>query len=567
MKKIISIVLCICLFAAFTACSGAPGGDVAPGLVEYFYHLPGAVDLAKYAGLKLEYYSDAITDAAIDAYADAYIKGKYFYSEAEKAAANGDVVNISYTVTVDGAEVASEALAPTDVVVGKNTLLAQIDAALVGLRKGAVKSVDVTLPEDDSNKEIAGKNATYTVTVNAVKVQSTGVASDEFLSTHTTVFKTMEDVKAAAKNYLQTQRTYYNYDIAPYITLGEYKGLKVDYYDGIATDKEIEDYMLRYVQEEGVFYEEVDREAMNGDLVNIDYVGKINGEAFDKGSATNQEFTLGEGSFIPGFQEGIVGMSAGEVKDVEVTFPDPYPNNPDLAGVPAVFTMTLNSVKVQVHGQLTDEFLSTHSKDYPSVEALRAAVKEFLDYQKGNSKDGANRQNILEAIIDKATISSLPKEDEINNTNSVKSYYSNTYTQYMMYGMFSGTFEEFLSQYTGADVTSADDFFAENARDTTRYELVMAAVAKAENMTVTDEEAMELVNSELAESGYSTAEELIDSVGGMGYVKWVALRSKVIKFLIENTDFLDANGNKVQYPEPTAAPTDVPANSESGGVG
>ena len=137
----------------------------------------------------------------------------------------------------------------------------------------------------------------------------------------------------------------------------------------------------------------------------------------------------------------------------------------------------------------------------------------------------------------------------------------------MMYGMFSGTIEAFLSQYTGAEVTDADAFYEENARDTTTYELTLAAVAAAENMTVTDEEAMELVNSELEGSGYSTAEELIESVGGMGYVKWVALRSKAINFILENTDFLDADGNKVVYPEPTAAPTDVPADSGSNGVG
>ena len=171
-----------------------------------------------------------------------------------------------------------------------------------------------------------------------------------------------------------------------YVTLGEYKGVEVTLDEPEVTDEYLDGY-IEYVQQNNAVSTPVtDRAVEMGDVVNIDYVGKIDGVAFDGGSAQGSDLTIGSGQFIDGFEDGCIGMKVGETKDVEATFPDPYKNNPDLAGKVAVFTVTVNSISVEEIPELTDEYVQSLSLEgCTNVEEYRAYVYDVLLEQQQES--------------------------------------------------------------------------------------------------------------------------------------------------------------------------------------
>ena len=257
-------------------------------------------------------------------------------------------------------------------------------------------------------------------------------------------------------------------------------------------------------------------------------------------------------------------MKAGEVKDVEVTFPDPYPNNTDLSGKPAVFKMTMNSVKVKVEGKLTDEFLAAHDDTYTTVQQLHDDVEAYLQDSNEKRLDSMNRQNAVEMIIDNSEITSIPQEDYINNRDSIKNNYVGYYEQYTSYGMFSGTLEEFMEQFFGIKTDDAEAYFKDYGERNTKYELVLTSVALKENIEATDKDIQELIDQYYAQSGYATEEEFIDAVGGRNFLIWYIVRNKALDFIVANNSFVDADGNVVEYPLPTEAPTAAPTEAPAG---
>ena len=365
------------------------------------------------------------------------------------------------------------------------------------------------------------------------------------------------------KEETDDSQIYYGYkDLSKYVKLGEYKNLEVTLFDTAATEEEIDSAVQSWLSSQ-TFTETVDKAAEIGDIVNIDYVGKIDGEAFDRGSAAGQEFILGQASFITGFQEGIVGMKAGETKDIDATFPDPYENNPDLAGKPAVFTITLNAVKKTIEGELTDEFLGKYSEDYKTVEAIREAQKATIEANKESAEANQNINSTLQAVLENADIKSLP-ETELNKAKeSIQNTVENYYQQYSLYG-YSGTIEEFIQDFFGGEnVESAESYYTDQAEEQARMELILAAIARAEGITVSDEEYNELADA-YADYGYDSKDALLEDVGGEGYLRWYLLYNKTIDFLMENTTFVDKDGNVVEYPVPTEAPevTEAPTDAE-----
>ena len=143
-----------------------------------------------------------------------------------------------------------------------------------------------------------------------------------------------------------------------YVTLGEYKGLEISVPVMEVTDDYIDNY-IGFILSSQSQWEVVseDRPAKMGDMVNIDYVGKIDGEAFAGGTDQGYDLQLGSGAFIPGFEEGLVGAVKGETRDVTLTFPDPYLNNPDMSGAEAVFTVTINEMKEKRMPELKYDFV------------------------------------------------------------------------------------------------------------------------------------------------------------------------------------------------------------------
>ena len=149
-----------------------------------------------------------------------------------------------------------------------------------------------------------------------------------------------------------------NLNVADYVELGDYIGVEVAVAPAEVTDDQVEVYIASALDANKEKNEITDRAAENGDLVDITFVGTKDGEAFEGGTGENYEMTLGSGGYIEGFEEGIVGMKTGETKELNLTFPIPYNNNPSLAGADVVFTITMNHIYEEVTPEFDDDFVA-----------------------------------------------------------------------------------------------------------------------------------------------------------------------------------------------------------------
>lgn len=308
-----------------------------------------------------------------------------------------------------------------------------------------------------------------------------------------------------------------------YVTLPEeYQNLTIDADTATVTDEEINDYISQNILVNYQTTQEVtDRAAQEGDTVNIDYAGTMDGVAFDGGTATGYDLVLGSGTFIDGFEDQIVGHMPGYTFDVEVTFPESYPANPDLAGKPAVFATTLNSISETVTPELTDEWVSTNLKDalgLETVDALKTYVKDSMVYsQQANA--------IYSQLVENSTFAEeLPAE--------LVEYYNNQnlYTAYQYSQMYGISMSDLLSA-SGFDSVDAYLEAANSYMESTAHQtLIMQALAEKLGM-VCDTETMNAEFPRLYSS--NDIASFVDSYGE-NYIKMNILDQLVMEKLIDN---------------------------------
>lgn len=245
-------------------------------------------------------------------------------------------------------------------------------------------------------------------------------------------------------------------DLSAYVTAPAYKDLTVTYPAVEAvTDEEVADHAfshLSHVEEE---IAGLDRAAEDGDIVNIDYVGTMDGVEFEGGTDEDTDLELGSGAMIDGFESGIVGMQAGETKTIDVTFPEDY-NAEDLAGKPAQFAITLNKVY--------------------DKEALHAAVRAEMEEANAADEEAAQNKYLWTAIVNAANVTTYPEKAVKKLANDFYEYYEALYYQYSQYGL---TLENF-------GIT--EESCLEDAKNTFKEEMTLYAIVKANGYTVTDEE-------------------------------------------------------------------------------
>ena len=313
------------------------------------------------------------------------------------------------------------------------------------------------------------------------------------------------------------------------ITLGEYKGIPVTVTEPTVTDEEV-DAQIQQLLNSSAEYLEVDREAQLGDQVNIDYKGMKDGVAFDGGTAEGYDLVLGSNSFIDGFESGLVGAKKGEEVTLNLTFPDPYQNNPDLAGQAVVFEVKVNNVKEKTVPELTDDFVAKVSPEDGTVEKLRENMKAFILEQKQHQIDNQRNTDILNAVIDKSEIVCATDDVDKNYETQVQ-YYTN---QASMYGLDLATYASLM----GMDEEGLKSELRNVARDMTKQEMLLKEIASRENITVTDED-----REALAERyGYDSLESFLETAD-KEIVDDTALMQKTLDFLVENAEITVAKGD------------------------
>lgn len=320
------------------------------------------------------------------------------------------------------------------------------------------------------------------------------------------------------------------------VALGQYKGVEVTLNSTEVTDEEVQQRVDAINSTYGTDVLVTDRtDVQKGDTVNIDYVGKVDGVAFDGGTATGSALKIGSNTFIEGFEDGLIGANVGDTLDVNATFPDPYTNNPDLAGKEAVFTVTVNAITTGEKEPITDEVVAKAAEaagtdKYTTVAEYEEYVREALKSSKETSAQTQKEIDIIQKAIDNATFTNLAQTEIDEEATSMNDYYTSLATQYgvdletYVYYMFSGmTTDQFTEQ-----IKTAAEF---NVKQ--RY--LLKEVVKEENITLTDDEFNSMVEEYLADqSTYKTVDEFVAAYDGKDAVMESLQMEKALNLILDS---------------------------------
>ena len=309
----------------------------------------------------------------------------------------------------------------------------------------------------------------------------------------------------------------------PEVTLGQYKGLSAPKESDTVTDEEVNEEIENVRKRNARKVSVEDREAKMGDTVSIDFDGFLEGERFDGGKAEDYSLELGSHSFVPGFEEQVVGMKIGEEKDLDITFPEDYVEN--LAGKAVVFKVKLKGITENELPELDDEFAKDVS-EFDTLEEYKADLRQNLQKSKDEQAENAFRSLIMKQAADNMTVE-IPqvmlaeKAEEI-----VRNYAAN-------FGMTDRSVPmDKLLQMMGLDRESMNMTIMPAAEFQVKNDLLLSAVAKAENLSVSDEEAEEYVKK-VAESVNASVEE-IKQYFGAEYIAQEKKREKATNIILDS---------------------------------
>lgn len=288
-------------------------------------------------------------------------------------------------------------------------------------------------------------------------------------------------------------------DYKDYVKVGQYTGLVVPVEEVTVTDDEVSK-KIESILAEKVTYEKVDRAAEMDDVVNIDYVGRYaaDGSEFAGGSATDTDLELGSGSFIEGFEEGLVGVSAGETVELPLTFPEDYKNTL-MAGVEVIFTVTVNEVTEPVTPVLDEAFVKANS-DVETVDEYRKLIYEQLLADKKAEAEASREDKAWAMVVENTEILSYPESELAKQLENVRADLS------AYYGM---EYEELIKAYTSyAGITEEqfEQMVEQQAKYELEYKMITYVIAEKEGITWTQEEYDEQVNLILTNSGALSVE-------------------------------------------------------------
>lgn len=331
------------------------------------------------------------------------------------------------------------------------------------------------------------------------------------------------------------------FEVYPEVTLAGFEAISVERPESEVTEADV-DTMLETLRKQNTRFEAVERAAENGDQVTIDFVGKIDGEAFQGGTANGTTLVLGSGRMIPGFEEGLVGAKAGDSLTLNVTFPEDY-QNLDLAGKAAEFETTVQAVAAPALPELNDEFFAQFGVNEGGLEGFRAEVRKNMERElrqaiktkvKGQVMDGLLKTNTVE--VPKALIS-----NEIDRLR-----------------------EQAVQQFGGANIQASQlpaELFEEQAKRRVSLGLIVAEVVK-QNDIKPDNDRVRAMVEELA-SAYQEPEQVINwyyqNEQQLGEIQSVVLEEQVVDTVLQKAQVTD---KKVAYEE--AVKPAQPAQVEAG---
>lgn len=308
--------------------------------------------------------------------------------------------------------------------------------------------------------------------------------------------------------------------------LANYKGVEYTKVDTVVTDAEVEEKVKEFLKN---YPEKItDREIKKGDTVNIDYEGKKDGVAFDGGTAKGTDLNIGSGSFIPGFEDGLIGKKPGETVDLNLTFPKDY-HSEELKGAKVVFTVKINYIVGKAPKKLTDELVKENTEFATSADYEEDVRKKLEESKKDAAKESIQRE-VIEKVVTESAVKSVPKEAEDRYYTQIMNYWNNLAAQYglkledIVKNQFKLTEEEFDKEVKAQATNSAKQL------------VVVRAIAEAEKLEVSDDEYKTALNTYYENSGAKGSIDVAayESQIGKGNLMDLILLDKVGAYIVKN---------------------------------
>lgn len=323
--------------------------------------------------------------------------------------------------------------------------------------------------------------------------------------------------------------------LMPEVKLGKYEGIKLDAVEYNVSDEEV-DHEIKHAQDHASRFIDIDDRAVkNGDTVGLNYSGSVDGVKFDGGTAENQTLEIGSGSFIPGFEEQMIGMNIGEEKALNVKFPEDY-HAEDLKGKDAVFDVKVLSIKEKQVPALDDDFAKDVS-EFDTFAEYKADVKAKLEERKKAQAEAEQENKMVEAIAENAEVD-IPDcmieqqiDEQIRDMEMRMSYQGLKLDDYL--------------KYTGMTMQQLRDMYKDGAKKTVKIRLVLAEIIKAEKIEATEEEINAEIDKYAANYG-PQGEEFKKNVTDeqKNYFKEVAVMNKTLALLKEKNPAKKAAAKK-----------------------
>lgn len=313
--------------------------------------------------------------------------------------------------------------------------------------------------------------------------------------------------------------------VKPDVTLGEYKGVEVKREHTLVTEDEVNAEIEKERNKQAAEVSVEDRAVAEGDTVNLDYSGSVDGVKFAGGTAEAQTLKIGSHTFIPGFEEQMVGMNIGEEKDLEVTFPQEY-HAEELAGKKAVFHVKVNGITETQLPALDDDFAKDIS-EFDTLDEYKADVRAKLEAQAAERDNNAFTNAVIEKVMENATVEIPEAMVERQIDSMVRNFEARLAQQGLKLADFI--------KYTGQDEKSFRNQYREQAEKSVRANLVLEAVENAENFEATEEE----IDAEIAKFAGQVGQDVENlkknlTEGDREYFKADVIRDKAVKFLCDN---------------------------------
>ncbi len=288
----------------------------------------------------------------------------------------------------------------------------------------------------------------------------------------------------------------YKLDYDKYVKVGEYKGLTYEKEEVKVSDKEVKAEIDNRLAQAATTENVTEGKVKDGDTIIISYEGKIDGKTFEGGSAENSTITIGQTPMIDGFTDGLIGKKVGETVKLDLKFPEPYENNPDLSGKPVVFEITINSKQVTKTPEYNEEFITANS-DVKTKKDYEKQVKEDLLKSKKEQEESRIKSDLWNQVIEASEVKKYPKEQVAYEKEQFVENYKQLAESYNM------EWKDFLQQYAN---TTEEDFKKQSdtyAKDMVKNNLVMRSIAKKEDIKIVNKEYKKYLDELLQGAGFT----------------------------------------------------------------